>query len=363
MKRRSLLGLAGAASAAAIASPALAQSTPVIRWRLTSSFPESLDTIYGGAVVMAKHVAEVTDNKFQIQVFASGQLVPGLQALDAASDGTVEMCHTMSYYYVGKDPTFAFFAAVPFGLNARQQHSWWYQGDGKALGGEFFKKYNVLGIPCGNSGTQMGGWFRKEVKTVADISGIKMRIGGITGQVLSKLGLVPQQIAGGDIYPALEKGTIDAVEWIGPYDDEKLGFNQIAKYYYYPGFWEGGAMIHSFINLKAWESLPKKYQTCLEDACAYANMNMMALYDKQNPQALKRLISSGTQLKRFSNEILDASLKATNELWAEISAKNEDFKKVAESTNAYRGDEFMWWQVSEYAFDDYMVRARGRNFK
>jgi TRAP-type mannitol/chloroaromatic compound transport system substrate-binding protein len=211
MKRRDFLKVSAAGAAAtAIASPAIAQSSPEIKWRLTSSFPKSLDTIYGGAEQVSKYVAEMTDNKFQIQVFAAGEVVPGLQALDATSNGTVEMSHTVSYYYVGKDPTFAIFASVPFGLNARQQNSWWYQAGGAELGNEFFKKHGVIGFPTGNTGTQMGGWFRKEIKTVADLSGLKFRIGGIAGQVLQKVGVVPQQIAGGDIYPALEKGTIDA---------------------------------------------------------------------------------------------------------------------------------------------------------
>ncbi|MGB3273758.1 MAG: TRAP transporter substrate-binding protein [Xanthobacteraceae bacterium] len=361
MKRRDFLkATASGAAVAAVASPAIAQSSPEIKWRLASSFPKSLDTIYGGAEVMAKHLAEATDNKFQIQVFAGGELVPGLQALDATSNGTVEISHTVAYYYVGKDPTFAIFASVPFGLNARMQNSWWYQGGGEQLGNEFFKKYNVIGIPCGNTGTQMGGWFRKEIKTVADISGLKMRIGGIAGQVMSRLGLVPQQLAGSDVYPALEKGTIDAVEWVGPYDDEKLGFNKVAKYYYYPGFWEGGPMVHSFVNLEKWNALPKHYQVALENACAFANVNMAARYDMQNPQALKRLVASGTQLRPFSNEILEASLKATNELWAEISAKNAEFKKAIEAMQAYRSDQYLWWQVAEYTNDSFMIRSRTR---
>ncbi len=361
MKRRDFLKVtATGAAAAAVASPAIAQSSPEIKWRLASSFPKSLDTIYGGAEVFSKHLAEATDNKFQVQVFAGGELVPGLQALDATSNGTVEMSHTVAYYYVGKDPTFAIFACVPFGLNTRQQNSWWYQGGGDALGNEFFKKYNVIGFPAGNTGTQMGGWFRKEIKTVADISGLKMRIGGIAGQVLSKLGLVPQQLAGGDIYPALEKGTIDAVEWVGPYDDEKLGFNKVAKYYYYPGFWEGGPMVHAFVNLEKWNALPKHYQVALQNAAAFANINMTARYDMQNPQALKRLVASGTQLRPFSNEILEASLKATNELWADISAKNADFKKAIEAMQAYRADQYLWWQVAEYTNDSFMIRSRTR---
>jgi TRAP-type mannitol/chloroaromatic compound transport system substrate-binding protein len=362
MKRRDFLKVsaAGAAATAAVASPAIAQSSPEIKWRLTSSFPKSLDTIYGGGEQLAKYVAEMTDNKFQIQVFAAGEVVPGLQALDATSNGTVEMCHTVSYYYVGKDPTWAIYASVPFGLNARQQNSWWYQGGGEQLGNEFFKKSNVIGFPCGNTGTQMGGWFRKEIKTVADLSGLKMRIGGIAGQVLQKVGVVPQQLAGGDIYPALEKGTIDAAEWVGPYDDEKLGFAKVAKYYYYPGFWEGGPTVHAFTNLDKWNSLPKNYQAILTNAAANANSWMAARYDMQNPAALKRLVAGGTQLRPFTNEVLEACLKSTNELWAEISAKNPDFKKSIDAMQAYRSDEYLWWQVAEYTYDTFMIRARTR---
>jgi TRAP-type mannitol/chloroaromatic compound transport system substrate-binding protein len=361
MKRRDFLKVSAAGAAAtAIASPAIAQSSPEIKWRLTSSFPKSLDTIYGGAEQVSKYVAEMTDNKFQIQVFAAGEVVPGLQALDATANGTVEMSHTVAYYYVGKDPTFAIFASVPFGLNARQQNSWWYQAGGMELGNEFFKKHGVIGFPTGNTGTQMGGWFRKEIKTVADLSGLKFRIGGIAGQVLQKVGVVPQQIAGGDIYPALEKGTIDAAEWVGPYDDEKLGFQKVAKFYYYPGFWEGGPMVHSFVNLEKWNALPKSYQAILTNATAHANTWMNARYDMQNPAALKRLVAGGTQLRPFSNEVLEACLKATNELWAEQSAKNADFKKVIDAMQAYRSDQYLWWQVAEYTFDSFMIRSRTR---
>ncbi|MGO3927880.1 TRAP transporter substrate-binding protein [Rhodopseudomonas pseudopalustris] len=361
MKRRDFLKVsATGAAVAAVASPAIAQSSPEVKWRLASSFPKSLDTIYGGGEYLAKQVAEMTDNKFQIQVFSAGEIVPGLQALDATSNGTVEMSHTVSYYYVGKDPTFAVFAAVPFGLNARQQNSWLYQGGGNELANEFFKKYGVIGFPCGNTGVQMGGWFRKEIKTVADMSGLKMRIGGIAGQVLQKVGVVPQQIAGGDVYPALEKGTIDAAEWVGPYDDEKLGFQKVAKYYYYPGFWEGGPTVHAFTNLEKFNSLPKSYQSVLMNAAQATNSWMQARYDMQNPPALKRLVASGTQLRPFSNEILDACLKATNQLWSEISEKNAEFKKAIDTMQAYRSDQYLWWQVGEYTYDSFQIRSRTR---
>ena len=361
MKRRDFLKVSAAGAAAtAIASPAIAQSSPEVKWRLTSSFPKSLDTIYGGAEQVAKYVAEMTDNKFQIQVFAAGEVVPGLQALDATSNNTVEACHTVSYYYVGKDPTFAVYASVPFGLNARMQNSWWYQGGGEELGNEFFKKHGVIGFPCGNTGTQMGGWFRKEIKTVDDIKGLKFRTAGFNGQIFSKMGAVPQQIAGGDIYPALEKGTIDAVEWVGPYDDEKLGFVKVAKYYYYPGWWEGGAMLHNFINLAKWNSLPKNYQEIVRAASDKAHTWMQAKYDAVNPQALKRLVASGAVLRPFPQPVMEASYKATQDTYTEVSAKNAEFKKVLDSMVAFRGDAYLWWQVAELGFDAFMVRQRAR---
>src|ERR1700752_3044929 len=356
MKRRDFLKVSAAGAAAtAIASPAIAQSSPEIKWRLTSSFPKSLDTIYGGAEQVSKYVAEMTDNKFQIQVFAAGEVVPGLQALDATSNNTVEMCHTVSYYYVGKDPTFPIYDSVPFGLNAGQQNSWWYQGGGDALGNEFFKKFSVIGFPCGNTGTQMGGWFRKEIKTVADLSGLKMRIGGIAGQVLQKVGVVPQQLAGGDIYPALGKGTIDAAEWVGPYDDEKLGFAKVAKYYYYPGWWEGQAMLHFFFNLDKWNALPKHYQAMARSAAAIANPSMRARYDIENPPALRHLAIGGAEPRPFSEAVLDACFKASNEVFAEICAKNADFKKAYNATLAIRGEDYLWFQLAEHTYDTYMM--------
>ncbi|MEQ9607175.1 MAG: twin-arginine translocation signal domain-containing protein, partial [Kiloniellaceae bacterium] len=250
MDRRSFIkkaGVAGAGAAAAttLAAPAIAQSMPKVTWRCTSSFPKALDTIYGAAETMAKFVNEATDGNFQVQVFAGGEIVPGLQAADAASAGTVELAHTASYYYWGKDPTYALGTAIPFGLNYRQQNAWFYYGDGNTLMNEFYATQGLYGMPCGNTGAQMGGWFRKEINTVADMQGLKMRIGGMGGKIIEKVGVVPQQIAGGDIYPALEKGTIDATEWVGPYDDEKLGFNKVAQYYYYPGWWEGGPVLHT----------------------------------------------------------------------------------------------------------------------
>ena len=343
MKRRDFLKTAGVGVAAsAIAAPAIAQSMPELKWRLTSSFPKSLDTLWGGAETFCKVVAEATDNKFQIQPFAAGEIVPGLQVNDAVSNGTVEMGQTANYYFFGKDPTFALSCAVPFGLGYRGQNSWMIHGGGNELLNAFFKKFNLYGLPGGNTGTQMGGWYRKEIKEVADLNGLKFRCGGFAGTVLKKLGVVPQQLAGGDIYPALEKGTIDAAEWVGPYDDEKLGFYKIAPNYYYPGWWEGGTVLHLMFNLDKWNSLPKSYQVLVTAACEYTDAWVMAKYDQLNPQALKRLIAGGTTLRPFSQVIMDASLKAANELYAETSATNPDFKKVWDSLTAYRSDQYLW---------------------
>jgi len=361
MKRRQFIKAAGlGVAASAVAAPAIAQSNPEIKWRMTASWPKSLDTLYGGAELMAKAVAEATDNKFQIQVFAAGEIVPGLQVLDAVQNGTVEMGHTAAYYYFGKDPTFGFGTSVAFGPNQRLNQGWFYQGGGKEVLNEFYKKYNTHALLVGNTGCQMGGWYRKEINTVDDLKGLKMRIGGFPGRVLQKLGVVPQQIAGGDIYPALEKGTLDACEWVGPYDDEKLGFYKVAPHYYYPGWWEGGSMISGYINIDKWNALPKNYQAVLEQAAAYANNWMIAKYDLLNPPALRRLLAGGTKLHGFSPAIMEACFKAAQELHGEIAKENASFKKVLDSMTEFTRNGYQWFQVAELGYDSFMARhSRG----
>ncbi|WP_298105464.1 TRAP transporter substrate-binding protein [Bradyrhizobium sp.] len=358
MKRRDFIKVTGlgVAGAASLAAPAIAQSMPELKWRMPTSWPKSLDTLYGAAEMMARMVGEATDNKFQIQTFAAGEIVPGLQVLDAVQNGTVEIGHTASYYYFGKDPTFTFGSSVPFGPNMRINQAWYMLGGGKEILNEFYKKYNVTSLVAGNTGCQMGGWFRKEVKTVEDLKGMKFRIGGFAGRVMQKLGCVPQQLAGGDIYPALEKGTIDAAEWVGPYDDEKLGFYKVAPHYYYPGWWEGGPMLIAFVNLDKWNALPKYYQSVLEQAGHYANNWMMAKYDQANPPALRRLLAGGAKLHAFSPEIMEASHKAAKELHSEVAASNADFKKVYESLTSFSNTDYSWFQVAELSYDYFMAR-------
>jgi TRAP-type mannitol/chloroaromatic compound transport system substrate-binding protein len=365
VERRSFLKKAGLglAAGAGVTAPAIvnaqapAAGLPTISWRMATSWPKSLDTLYGGAEQVAKRVSAATGGKFTIKVFAAGEIVGGLQVLDAVQNGTVECGHTATYYYFGKDPTFALSCAVPFGPNSRQQNAWMYHGGGLELMREFYKGYNVMQFPAGNTGCQMGGWFRKEIKTVADLKGIKFRVSGYAGLALGKLGVVPQQLAGGDVYPALEKGTIDGAEWVGPYDDEKLGFYKVAKYYYYPGWWEGGPELDLLVNIKSWEALPKEYQAILEAACAEANISMLAKYDTLNPAALKRLIGNGVQLRPFSNEIMAACYKAANEVAEEISAKNPQFKKVYDAMVKFRNEQVQWFSIAENRYDNFMVAA------
>ena len=355
MERRKFLQNAGMAGIlAAGAAPAVVNAQAAVKWRLTSSFPKSLDTIYGGAEVLANRVRAITGGKFDIQVFAGGEIAPGLQALDVTQNGTVECCHTCSYYYVGKDKTFGFGTSVPFGMNFRQLNAWIYYGGGQKILDDFYSPYNIISFLGGNTGVQMGGWFRKEINTLADVKGVKMRIAGLGGAVFSQLGMVTQQIAGADIYPALEKGTIDGAEWVGPYDDEKLGFYKVAKNYYFPGWWEPGPGIHFFVNKDAWAKLPKEYQEAFQAAAYEANVTMMAEYDHKNPTALMRLVQNGVKLKKFSNEILEAAYKASVDLYHDESSKNPAFKKIYEPYLKYQKVTNQWFSVAELGIDAFL---------
>ncbi|MBI4195490.1 MAG: TRAP transporter substrate-binding protein [Betaproteobacteria bacterium] len=359
MKRRQFLKRAGAGLAGtAVAMPALAQSQPQIRWRMASSFPKSLDTLHGSAEQLASRVARLTDGKFEIRVFAAGEIVPPLQVLDAVQNGTVECGQTAGYYYIGKNPAFAFDTALPFGLNARQQNAWMYHGGGLELMRELYRRHSIVNFPGGNTGAQMAGWYRKEIKSIADLRGLKFRIGGLGGQVLAKLGVVPQQIGGPDIYPALEKGTIDGAEWVGPYDDEKLGFHKVARFYYYPGWWEGSAQLSICVNLKQWQALPGSYQQAIEVASAEANVQMTAKYDAGNTAALRRLVAGGAQLRAFPRPVLEACHKAALELYSELAAKSPDFRKIYASWSAFRAEQYLWFRVAENSFDNFVYSVK-----
>jgi TRAP-type mannitol/chloroaromatic compound transport system substrate-binding protein len=359
-RRQFLTAIGMGAGSVSIAKPATAQSMPNIKWRLAASWPKSLDTLYGGCEVFAKRVAEITDNRFQIQVFAAGEIVPALEVLDAVQNQTIEMGHTTTVYYWGKEAALALGGSLPFGLNTRQMESWLVHGGGNDLMQEVLASFKCHLIPMGNTGAKMGGWFRKEVNKIEDLRGLKFRIAGFAGKIIAKLGVVPQQIAAGDIYPALEKGAIDAVEFVGPHDDEKLGFHKIAKYYYYPAWWAGSATQHMLINMDQWNVLPRHYQAAVVAAARDASDWIMAKYDAVNPPALKRLLAQGTQLRPFSQEILEAAYKAANEIYAETAAANPRFKKIYENLAAFRSDSYLYWQVAEMSFDLFQARMRTR---
>lgn len=362
MKRRQLIQRGGIAGVlAAGVAPAFAQSLPEVKWRLSASWPKSLDTLFGVCENVAKRVSEITNGKFQISTHAAGEIVGGLQILDAVQASGVEVGHTAPYYFFGKNPAFAFGSCLPFGMNARQQNAWWYYGGGEALYNDFLKPYNIKCIPAGNTGAQMGGWYRKEIKSVADLKNLKFRVGGVAGVILARLGVVPQQIAAGDIYPALERGTIDAAEWIGPHDDEKLGFVKVAKYYYTPGWWEPNSQNSMFVNLKAWDALPKEYQAAFSAACGESNSMCMAKYDHLNPIAMKSLISKGALLRRFPDSVLDACYKASLEQYDEWSAKHPEFKTLYDSFTKYMKIEMDWFQVSEGTFENYMAKKLSKS--
>jgi len=359
MERRSFVQGAGLAGVlAAGVAPAIVHAQANIRWRLASSFPKSLDTIYGAADIFAKLVGSMSGGKFQITVATPGEIVPAFGVLDAVQAATVEMAHTAPYYFFGKDPTFALGCAIPFGLNSRQMTAWMFDGNGLKLTREFYANFNIINFPGGNTGAQMGGWWRKEIKSLADLKGQKFRTGGFGGVLMEKIGAIPQNIPGGEIYQSLEKGTIDSAEWIGPYDDEKLGFNKVAPFYAYPGFWEGGPQLDFYVNSKAYEGLSAEYKAILEAATAYAHVEMQARYDARNPAALKKLVAGGTKLFRFPKDVMDAAFKEAMAVYSDLSAKNPAWKKIYEDFSAFRRDQNLWFRFTEAGFDNFMQQQK-----
>ena len=329
------------------------QTNKTIRWRLSSSFPSQLDTIYGASEVFAERVNALSEGRFQIRVYEAGELVPGLQVLDAVQQGTVQVGQTASYYFTGKNPALAFDCCVPFGMTARQQAAWLHEGGGLDLMNELFADFNILSFPGGNTGAQMGGWFKREISGVADLKGLKMRIPGIGGEVMSRLGAIAQVISGGEIYPALERGAIDATEWVGPYDDEKLGFYKVAKFYYYPGWWEPGPSLSFYVNRDAWNELPAAYKEIVRSAAKDAELAMQARYDQKNPGALKRLLENGVQLRKFSDDVLESARTTALEMYEQSAAADPAYRKVYESWKKARGEAFGWFDLAERAYADF----------
>ncbi len=362
MQRRSFIhrGGAGLAAVGALAAPAVMAAASPVRWRLASSFPASLDTVFGGVREMAERVASMTEGRFSIEVFAAGEVVPAMSVLDAVQAGTVECGHTAGYYYTGKHPAFAFDTALPFGLNARQRNAWMYYGGGHALVQEFLRDYGVTSLPAGNSGAQMAGWYRREIHSLADLRGLRLRIGGFGAQVMERLGVLAQQMPPGEVYAALAAGRIDAAEWGGPLDDERLGFHKVAPYYYFPGWWDGGPQLSLYINLAAWNALPDAWRAALSAAAAELNLRMLARYDAENPAALRRLVAGGTQLRMLPRDVMQAAWDASLALYEETAATHPAFAKLYRAWSSFRADDDLWFRVAENTLDNFRFAQTAR---
>ena len=354
-KRRQLLkgtGLAGILAAGA--APAIVMAQQNVRWRLASSFPKSLDNLFGPSELFARSVSEATGGRFQISLYAAGEVVPAFSVVDAVQNHTVDCAHTAPYYFFGKDETFALDTAIPFGMNSRQMTAWMYDGNGMKLLREFYARYDIVNFPMGNTGAQMGGWYRKEIRSVADLNGLRMRIGGFGGRVLAKLGLVSQNIPAAEVYAALEKGTIDATEFVGPYDDLRLGLFRVAPYYYFPAWWEGGAQLCLYINTKAWNTLSPEYKAIVRLAASEAHISMQARYDARNPAALKQLIAEGAKLSRMPRDVMDAAFKASREVYAELNETNPNWRKIYSDYARFHSEQIQWEPVAEGSYNQYM---------
>ena len=366
--RRRFLTVAGVAGAGAIAAPsARSESRAEVRWKMTSAFQPKLDLIAGGAQTFARNLAEMTDQAFQITVSPPGEIASAIDALDAVAAGRADCAHTALSYSWNRHPAWSFGTGAPFGMNARQHFAWLDQGGGNDLINALLAPHNLAAIPLGDTGGQMAGWFRKEIHRSSDLSGLKVRIGGFAGKVFETLGATLVNMPKDEILPALSKGTLDGFEWIGPYDDERFNktddsssepISRVAPYYYYPGWWKGGMQLHLIVARNKLEALPGAYQSALRGAAAEANASVRAKYDAANPGALKRLVVGGAELRLFPQETLEAFFKASNDLLAQLSEADPNFKRVADAYWAFRADEYLWWQVQEYSFDNFMIRER-----
>jgi TRAP-type mannitol/chloroaromatic compound transport system substrate-binding protein len=346
-------------AATTLATPAIAQSdAPPIEWRLASSFPRGLDTIFGGAELLAQRVSDLTGGRFKIKVHAAGELMAPFAVTDAVGNATIEVCHTAGYYFVGKQNAFAFDCTLPFGFNQRQQNAWMLYGDGGNLVADFLRNYNLVGFLGGNTGTQMGGWFKQPLRSPADLKGLKIRIPGIGGKIMGAFGVIPLALPGGEILPALMSGKVDAAEWVGPYDDEKLRLYEAAKYYYFPGWWESNTSLSFYVNTGVWEKLPKLYQQVFRSAAAEVNGDMMAKYDYLNPAALERLLNLGVKLVPFPPEIMRLAQKASFEFYEAENLTNPEFAKLYQNWRTFRERQFAWHRVAEHTYANFVYTTR-----
>lgn len=318
--------------------------------------PTSLDTLFGTAESIAKYVTESSDGDITVKVYPAGAQIGALEVYDAVSTGAFAMAHTAPYYFINKNPAHGFFTAVPFGMDSQQFNAWMYAGNGNALAQELLAPDNMVSFPAGNTGAQTGGWFKREINTVADLQGLSMRFPGFGGQVMGRVGMNVQNIPGGELFLALDTGVIDAADWVGPYDDQILGLNKAAPYYYFPSWAEPGPGVCLNMNKDEFEGLPADLQGVVADACARANVEMLSNYDTKNYTALQELIASGTQIRLFSDEILAAFAKATDEIHAENAANNATYQRIHDDYRAFMGNVRAWTKVTQHAYNDFVFK-------
>ena len=331
-------------------SPSIHTSKKYI-WKMVTTWPPHFPVMGEGADLLAQWIEEMSQGRLKVQVYGGGELVPPLQAFDAVSQGSAEMGHGASYYWAGKLPAAQFFAAVPFGMNAQQMNAWLYCSDGLKLWEEAYSQFNLIPMPVGNSGTQMGGWFNKEINSLKDFKGLKMRIPGLGGKVIAKAGASAVLSAGGEIYTNLERGVIDATEWVGPYHDYKMGFHNIAKYYYYPGWHEPGTVIELFVNKHAFEKLPKDLQLIIRSAAYRSNIWMLSEFESKNNLYLQKLINEhNIQLKLFPKDVLKSFKNYSKEVIDDVISKDKTSRKVFEAFDKFRNGVSTWAEISEKAY-------------
>lgn len=323
------------------------------RWKMVTTWPPNLPVLDEGCKLMAKWVKEMSGGRLDIRVFGANELVPALEVFEAVSNGAAEMGNSSAYYWAGKVPAAQFFSTVPFGMNAQQANAWINHGGGQALWDEIYEPFGVRGFTAGNTGVQMGGWFNREINSIADLKGLKMRIPGLGGKVMTRAGATAANVAGSEIYTNLERGVIDATEWIGPYHDYSMGFNKIAKYYYTPGWHEPGTVLEALVNKSKFEELPSDLQEILKSAIYRQNLWTLSEFEQKNAIYLEKLIAENdVEIRSFPEEVLNRLREATTEVLAEMVQNDPLSKKVYDSYLAFKKSSMGWSRVSERAYYD-----------
>lgn len=358
MRRREFIKKAGAGSLVAgsvMVAPAVARGAETFKWKMITTWPKNFPGLGTGANNLAKLITEMSGGRIQVKVYGATELVPALEVFDAVSRGTAEMGHGAAYYWKGKSEVAQFFSAVPFGLTAQEMNGWLYHGGGMQLWTQIYDHFNLIPAAAGNTGVQMGGWFNKQINSLKDLQGLKMRIPGLGGEILKRAGGTPVNLPGGEIYTSLQSGAIDATEWVGPYNDLAFGLYKVAKYYYYPGWHEPGTTLEVIINKEAFSKLPKDLQSIVLNACKVANLDMLAEYTARNNEALHTLVTKHkVNLRPFPDEVLAKLRQLSDDYVAEFAAKDPLTKQVYDSFRVFRDQVMEWHKVSEQAY----LRAR-----